>query len=71
MDRNLPPSEYRNSALWSAVDAIIEDLCASGEMTLATAPDYVTAQICRELVGRKLVASSALEERPGRGDRRQ
>jgi len=64
----LPPSEFRHSALWSAIDAIIKDLVASGELTLSTAPDYVTAQICEELVARRMVSPEGLRDRARRGD---
>jgi hypothetical protein len=65
----LPQSEYRHSALWSAVDSIIKDLVASGELTLSTAPDYVTAQICEELVARRMVSPEGLQDRARRGER--
>ena len=50
-----PFAEYRNSRLWSAVEASITELIATHEVTLNTAPDYVIGYLCRELVAKKLV----------------
>jgi hypothetical protein len=55
-----PASEYRDSMLWSAVDAMLGELVASGELAINTAPDYVVAHVSRELVAKKLIAEGAL-----------
>jgi len=57
-----PRSEYRDSALWRALDAIISQLSASGEVKVGTAPDYVIAHICRELVAKKLICEAGLRD---------
>ena len=58
-----PASEYRDSILWSALRAILADLTTSGEIAVNTAPDYVIAYICRELVAKKAVTEAALSIR--------
>ena len=58
-----PISEYRDSALWSALHAIFAELVATREITINTGPDYVTAHVCRELVAKKVVTESALRPR--------
>lgn len=55
-----PASEYRDSALWSGVEAIVAELTATEEVTINTAPDYVVAQICQELVAKKLISEAAV-----------
>jgi hypothetical protein len=59
-----PASEYRGSMLWSTVQAIMADLSATGEIAINTAPDYVIAYVCRELVAKKAIAEAALRPRP-------
>jgi hypothetical protein len=58
-----PVSEYRDSVLWSALQAILADLTTTGEIAINTAPDYVVAHVCRELVARKAVSEDALRPR--------
>lgn len=55
-----PFGEYRNTPLWRALAAVVADLEASREITVATAPDYVIGYLCRELVAKKVVRESAL-----------
>ncbi len=50
-----PFAEYRNSRLWSAVEASITELIATKELAINTAPDYVIGYLCQELVAKKLV----------------
>jgi hypothetical protein len=52
--------EYRNTPLWKAVARIVQDLEASKEISIQTAPDYVVGFMCRELAMKWVVASSAL-----------
>lgn len=59
-----PASEYRDSVLWSTVQAILADLTTTGEIAINTAPDYVIAYVCRELVAKKAIAEAALRTRP-------
>jgi hypothetical protein len=56
-----PNDEYRDTPLWSAIEATIAELAATRELSVNTAPDYVIAYLCRELVAKKLVAPTALE----------
>ena len=56
-----PFAEYRNSRLWSAVEASINELVATDEITLNTAPDYVIGYLCQELVAKKLVVDAGAE----------
>ena len=58
-----PESEYRDSVLWSSLHAIIAELTATGEIAINTAPDYVVAYVCRELVATKAIAEAALRPR--------
>jgi hypothetical protein len=60
-----PLSEYRGTPLWKAVDATLAELVATGEISVATAPDYVTAHICRALAAKKLIADAALRDAHG------
>lgn len=55
-----PRSHYRDTALWSAVAAMLADLQATGEVRVETAPDYVIDYLCRELVAKRLVSETAL-----------
>ncbi|HEV8218315.1 MAG TPA: hypothetical protein VGP95_20840 [Gemmatimonadaceae bacterium] len=50
-----PFAEYRNSRLWSAVEASINELVTTRELAIHTAPDYVIGYLCQELVAKKLV----------------
>jgi hypothetical protein len=58
-----PLTEYRDSALWSAVEAIFAELKATDEIAVNTAPDYVIAYACRELIAKKIVTEAALLDR--------
>jgi hypothetical protein len=63
-----PASEYRDSMLWSALQSILTELTTSGEIAINTAPDYVIAFICRELVAKNAVTDAALTtRRPANG----
>jgi len=61
-------SEYRDSMLWSAVQGILADLTTSGEIAMNTAPDYVVAYICQELVAKKAVSEAGLRLRRVAGE---
>ena len=60
MSASRPYEEYRGTPLWRAIAGIVSDLEASGEITVATAPDYVIGYACRELAAKWVVASAAL-----------
>ncbi len=53
-----PFAEYRNSRLWSALEAAITELVATHEVTVNTAPDYVIGYLCQELVAKKIVVDA-------------
>lgn len=55
-----PASEYRDSALWSALQASLDELMTTGEIAINTAPDYVIAHLCRELTAKQLINPAAL-----------
>jgi hypothetical protein len=55
-----PASEYRDSALWSALQASLVELTTTGEIAINTAPDYVIAHLCRELAAKQLVNPASL-----------
>ena len=58
-----PFDEHRNTRLWSAIEASINELIATREISVNTATDYVVGYLCRELVAKKVVASA--EPSPG------
>jgi hypothetical protein len=53
-------SEFKDTALWSAVADTIAELVATGEIAVNTAPDYVIAYVCRELAAKQVVAVAAV-----------
>jgi hypothetical protein len=59
-----PYAEYRDTPLWRALTTVLADLEASHEVAVATAPEYVIGYLCRELVAKKVVSSSALTPDP-------
>ena len=62
-------NEFQGTVLWSALEGIIAELEASGEITVNTAPAYVITYTCRELVAKKFVTDAAmLPRRPGAGE---
>jgi hypothetical protein len=52
-----PPSEYRETPLWTALEDAIAELINSREIAVHTAPDYVIDHLCRALVAKKLVVA--------------
>ena len=60
MSASRPYEEYRGTPLWRAIAGIVSDLEASGEIKVATAPDYVIGYLCRELAAKWVIASAAL-----------
>ena len=67
MDDNVnddaPPNrrfdDCRDSALWLAVQEILNELVATREVIINTAPDYVVGYFCRELTAKKMVSPRA------------
>ncbi len=53
---------HRETQLWSAVEAALSELIATREVSINTAPDYVIAYLCQELVAKKLVVEAALQK---------
>jgi hypothetical protein len=58
-------TDHGDSQLWSAVEAIVAELEATGEIVVNTDPGYIVAFTCRELVSKKLVTPRALESHDG------
>jgi hypothetical protein len=54
-----PFDDYRDSALWAAVEGIVLELIATREIEVNTSPDYVIGYLCRELTAKKMVSSLA------------
>jgi len=52
-----PFAEHRDSRLWSAIEASINELVATREISVNTGSDYVVGHLCRELVAKKLIPS--------------
>ena len=55
-----PPSKFRGTQLWAALDGAITELARSREIVVNTAPDYVIDHLCRELVAKRLVVTEAV-----------
>lgn len=53
-------SEFKDTALWSAVADTVAELVATGEIAINTAPDYVIGYVCRELAAKQVVAVAAV-----------
>jgi hypothetical protein len=58
--------EFRHTPLWRAVEALVQDLEASGEIKVETAPEYVVGFLCRELAAKWVIVSEALARDPRR-----
>ena len=58
-----PFPEHRDSALWRALEEVVTELVATGEITINTAPDYVIGYLCRELSAKQMVSSRASKPR--------
>lgn len=50
--------EFRDTALWSAVEGMITELAATREISVNTAPEYVIGYLCQELAAKKLVTAA-------------
>lgn len=55
-----PFDDYRNTALWKAVETTLKELVATREIKIDTAPDYVVGYLCRELAAKSVIASAAI-----------
>ena len=56
--------DYKETPLWRVVAAAVAQLEATGEITVATAPDYVVGYLCQQLVASQAVAAGALTYDP-------
>lgn len=56
-----PLNEFRNTPLWSTIEATIAELVVTRELSVNTAPDYVIAYLCQELAAKKLITPAALQ----------
>jgi hypothetical protein len=52
--------QYEGTPLWRALEAALDDLMASREVTIATAPRYVLGYLCQELAAKWVVTGAAL-----------
>lgn len=53
--------EYRDTALWSAIEDTIAELVATHEIKVETAPEYVIGYVCRELAAKRVVTAAAMQ----------
>jgi len=60
-----PMNEFRDSALWAAIQGMLTELTASGEVSVNTAPAYVISYLCQELRAKNMVTEAALTPRSG------
>lgn len=49
-------AEHRGTRLWSAIEASINELVVTREISVNTASDYVVGFLYQELVAKKLIA---------------
>jgi hypothetical protein len=56
-----PFRDTRDTPLWAAVEGTVTELVASRELSVNTAPDYVSDYLCRELVAKKLIVPAGYE----------
>jgi hypothetical protein len=56
-----PFDEYRDTPLWNAVESTLNELVASREIAVNTAPEYVIGYLCRQLQAKKLVIATSVE----------
>jgi hypothetical protein len=54
-----PFDEYRNTRLWSVLEAALAELSTTREVTVNTGADYVIGYLCQELVARKVAVRDA------------
>ena len=59
-------SQFQHTPLWAAVSNTIAELQATGEVRVDTEVEYVIDYLCRELVAKQMVASTAIDVAPGR-----
>jgi hypothetical protein len=59
-------SQFQHTPLWAAVASTIAELQATGEVQVDTEVDYVIDYLCRELVAKNVVTSTAIGVAPGR-----
>jgi len=57
-----PFDEYRDTPLWSAVEATVKELVATRELSVNTAPAYVIGYLCQELAAKKLIVGVGLHK---------
>lgn len=52
-------NEYRDTPLWRALSKAVDDLQATREIRVETAPDYVIGYLYQELAAKAVVTSDA------------
>jgi hypothetical protein len=58
-------NEFQDSVLWAALEGILTELKATGEVAINTSPGYVISYLCQELSAKRLVTAEALGPRRG------
>ena len=59
-------SQFQHTPLWGGVASTIAELQATGELQVDPEVDYVIDYLCRELVAKNVVTSTAIDVAPGR-----
>lgn len=54
--------EYRQTRLWSVLEASMAELTATREVTVNTATEYVIGYLCQELVAKKVIAPTESQQ---------
>lgn len=57
-----PFAEYRDTPLWSAIEATIAELAATREVSVNIATDHIVGYLCGELVAKKLIVSTGFQK---------
>jgi hypothetical protein len=58
-----PFDQYRDTPLWSAIEATIAELIATRELSVNTAPAYVIGYLCQELAAKRLIVPESAQKR--------
>jgi hypothetical protein len=61
-----PLAEFQHTPLWRAIGKALTDLETSGEVAVATAPEYVIGYLCQELAAKGIVTDEAITQDLGR-----
>ncbi len=59
-----PFDEYRDSALWTAIEETLLELTTTREIVINTAPAYMIGYLCQQLRAKGVISSRGLEPKP-------